>query len=107
MGLSSLREKMNTTKLLLLVFLVGLLSLTFLVFNASRVSAATAAPASGTSTSAIGIQTVTYNWATSTAESGNHWWVLASSTNRVPTIAQMVTTSPTSTIVSFTFVTLA
>lgn len=105
MSLSSLQKNTSTAKLLVLVFLVGLLSLTFLVLIVNKVFAATAAPTTGTSTSAIGIQTITYNWAAPAAFSGSKW-VLASSTNRVPSLAQQIELTPTSTV-TFAFIRLA
>src|SRR3989344_594701 len=105
MSLSSLREKMSTSKSLALIFLVGLLSLTFFVFKINNVFAATAAPTTGTSTSAVGVQTITYTWAAPTNFSGSKW-VLASSTNRVPSLSQIIELTPTSTV-TFAFVGLA
>ena len=104
MSLSSLREKMNTSKMLVFLFLVGLLSLTFLVFKTSKVFAATTAPIAPTSTSNITAQAVRYNWTAPGGESAEYW-VLASSTNisiGAFTLAQIVTSSPTSTV-DFTF----
>ncbi|TSC83770.1 MAG: hypothetical protein G01um101413_910 [Parcubacteria group bacterium Gr01-1014_13] len=96
MSVSSLREKMSTTKLLS-IFLVGLLSLTFLILIANKVFAATAAPIAPTSTSAVGIQTITYTWTAATGFSGSKW-VVATSTNRVPTAAQIAEITNTSTV---------
>ncbi len=101
MGLSSLWKKMNTSISLVFLFLVGLLSLTFLVFNSKQVNAATSAPIAPTSTSAITPQSVTYNWTATSTFSGTAWLV-ASSTNRVPTASQIVTSTPTSTV-TYTF----
>src|SRR3989344_5510574 len=96
MNVSSLREKMSTTRLLSM-FLVGLLSLTFLVLIVNKVFAATAAPIAPTSTSAVGIQTITYTWKAPANFSGSKW-VVATSTNRVPTDAQIATITDTSTV---------
>lgn len=106
MAMSSLEKKTTTAKSLVFVFLVGLLSLTFLVLIVNKVFAATAAPIAPTSTSAVGIQTITYNWTAPGASPSNTLWVVASSTNRVPTVAQTLILTPTTTV-TFAFVGLA
>ncbi|TSC83769.1 MAG: hypothetical protein G01um101413_909 [Parcubacteria group bacterium Gr01-1014_13] len=100
MSVSSLQKKMFTGKMLVFSFLVGLLSLTFLVFKISNVFAATSAPIAPTSTSAVTAQSITYNWTADAGFSGSKW-VVASSTNRVPTAAQIAVITNTSTV-SFT-----
>lgn len=100
MSVSSLQKKMFTGRMLVLVFLVGLLSLTFLVIKVSNVFAATAAPVAPTST-LTGVsttaQSISFSWTAPANFSGSKW-VVASSTNRVPTDAQIAVITDTSTL---------
>ncbi len=109
MTLSSLREKINTSKMLVFAFLVGLLSLTFLVWKISSANAATAINSTTGTATVTTTNAILFRFSTSSNDSSQIFG-FSSSTNGTtwgPTTTQATTTVTEGYWGAFMFVGLA
>ena len=81
MSMSSLQKKMNTSKMLVFVFLVGLLSLAVVLLKTDNAGAASVQPTSS-STSNWTTTTIQLNW-TKGADGDEMFFAVASSTDNI------------------------
>src|SRR3989344_5324027 len=103
MSMSSLQKKMNTSKMLVFVFLVGLLSLAVVLLKTDNAGAASVQPTSS-STSGWTTTTIQLNW--TKGEGGDEaFFAVASSTDNIT--FQFASTTIASTTLTYTFTGLA